>query len=138
MKKLLAIGLLVLGLTTTALGQVYSFTAYSFNYKTYNTNRDYWTDWQGWEKCSIDILMDATKSKIKIFSKTYQEYNIILDEGSKVVEGNKVSSFYCVDARGIACRIKLVIRYNAQTEIYVEYSDMIWVYAIYSNNPDKS
>ena len=132
MKKLLAIGLLVLGLTTTTLGQVYNFTAYSFNYKTYNANRDYWSDWQGWEKCNIDITMNATTSKIKIYSKTYQEYNIILDEGAKFIDGNSISSFYCVDARGIACRIKLVIRSNNQTEVYVEYSDMSWVYAIYS------
>ena len=130
MKKLLIMLLMIVGLTTTTFGQIYNFTAFSLNYKVYNENRDQWSDWMGWLPCNIEVRMDVPQGNIKIFSKHYQSYNIMYKEGQGVFDGDDVTSFYCVDQNGIACRLKLVIRQSGQTEMYVEYKDVKWVYAV--------
>jgi hypothetical protein len=132
MKKILALLIILAGLTIESFGQNFYFNAYSFTYRPHHKKKDYWLEWKKWKECDIDITMDSDAGKIKINSKFYQEYNIIQIEGRKEIDGNDISSFYCVDKNGIACRVKLVGRNNGGSEIYVEYKDIKWVYAVTS------
>lgn len=132
MKKTIALFVILSGLTIGSFGQTFYYNAYAFTFRQHHKKKDIWKDWEQWKECDIKIKMDADLGKIKVFAKLYQEYNIMKNEGKEVVNGDEIASLYCVDNNGIACRVKLLTRIDGSDEIYVEYSDLKWAYAVKS------
>ena len=114
----------------TVYSQVIKLKAYAFSYKT--QKKFGWSDWMEWQNCKILITIDLNEDRIKIYSKLTQEYDIISSEMEKYdSEGNKYIKLSCIDEFGLRCNVRVVSRSNDNREMYVDYSDVIWVYSVY-------
>jgi hypothetical protein len=105
-------------------------TTFSVKYK----EDGIWSKWSAWEDASILIVIDGSKNRITIYSAQQQVYDVIdTDEEGTDEDGDDVLSFLCIDKDGTKCGVKLVaIRgANERLQLYVNYSDMSWVYNVY-------
>lgn len=106
------------------------FNATSFAYKTQN-NYGYWSDWSNWESCHILVVLNSDAERINIYSSTPQEYDIYDYLGESYdVDGGTISTFKCIDAEGIRCTIRFRQQSDGQWQLYVDYSNIMWVYSI--------
>jgi hypothetical protein len=125
--------LLIAGLYTESFGQVLKVKANAFSIKAKNENTDKWPEWPKWEETNILITIDSAIERIKIFSKKDQVYDIIekLDE-SIDEDGDITWKWLCVNEDGLKCHIRMVrpISGNGRSQLYVEFSDIKWVYSI--------
>ena len=129
-------GLMIVLLTfsVTAFGQVYKLKSTSFSSK-YKINDYRWSEWSEATETSVLITFDLDKERITIYSKTTQVYDIAEYEGKTTDEdGDDFYSYYCVNQDGATCRVRLA-RLNSQNgrnQVYVDFSDMKWMYNVYS------
>ncbi|MDR3297679.1 MAG: serine protease [Prevotellaceae bacterium] len=94
-----------------------------------------WNKWSAWEDASVLIVIDGGKERVSIYSAEEQVYDIIDTEEERTDEdGDDVLSLFCVDKDGKKCGVRLVaIRgSNERLQLYVNYSDMSWVYNVYA------
>jgi hypothetical protein len=129
-------GLMIVLLTfsATSFGQVYKLKSTSFSSK-YKINDYRWSEWSEASETSVLITFDLNKERITIYSKTTQVYDIAKDEGKTTDEdGDDFYSYYCVNKDGLTCRVKLakLNSQNGRNQVYVDFSDMRWVYNVYS------
>jgi hypothetical protein len=129
-------GLMIVLLTfsATAFGQVYKLKATSFSSK-YKINDYRWSEWSEATKSSVLITFDLNKERITIYSKTTQVYDIAKYEGKTTDEdGDDFYSYYCVNGNGLTCRVRLakLNSQNGRNQVYVDFSDMKWMYNVYS------
>jgi len=123
----------LLTFSTVSFGQVYKLksTAYTYMYKI----NDYsWSGWDEWKETTVLITIDLNKQRITIYSQEMQVYDVAENEGEHYdSDGDETLSLYCVDKNGITCRIRLVklISQGGRNQLYVDYSDMKWVYNVY-------
>lgn len=120
----------------TAQAQVYKLRSTGYSYKFVN-DQNRWTDWADWEDASILITVDADRERITIFSSERQVYDIAEDEGVETdKDGDDVWSLYCVNEDGAACRLRIVFLKSQgdRKQIYVDFSDMSFVYNVYALN----
>jgi hypothetical protein len=92
----------------------------------------YWSKWSDWEDTNILIVANIEDSRITIYSDEVQQYDII-----EVVDiftdddGDEITKFRAVDQDGLLCEIRFVSRTDLdREEIYIDYSDMRWVYIV--------
>ncbi len=138
MKKsfLKIIGLLVIlsFISTNGYGQVHKLRTTSFNFRQ-KINEYKWSEWVEETEASVLITFDLTNDRITIYSNEKQVYDIAEFEGSTVdKDGDDVYSYYCVDESGQTCRVKW-LKLNSQNgrmQLYVYYSDLNWLYNVYS------
>lgn len=129
--------LTVLLLTVSAFcfSQVTKFKTTSLSIKTKNEITKKWTLWSDPENVDILISIDLTNERIKIFSKQDQIYDIIKYYDKSIdSDGDETLSFQCVDQDGLKCFVRFVILKSQKNrkQIYVDYSDMMWMYNIYN------
>ncbi|MCB0747187.1 MAG: hypothetical protein KDC90_06945 [Ignavibacteriae bacterium] len=94
-----------------------------------------WGDWSDFEETSILIVMDLDKDRITIYSDETQIYDVAQDEGRTTdSDGDDFWSFYCINSEGLACRVRLakLNSQNGRYQLYIDFSDMKWVYNLYS------
>lgn len=126
--------LVLMTFSATTFSQVYKLKSTSFSSK-HKINDYRWSEWSEATETSVLITVDLNKDRITIYSKTTQVYDIAEYEGKTTDDdGDDISSFYCVNQDGSTCRVKLVKlnSRNGRNQIYVEFSDMKWVYNVYS------
>ena len=129
-------GLMIVLLTfsATSFGQVYKLKSTSLSSK-YQLNDGSWTDWSEATETSVLMTFDINKQRITIYSKKTQVYDIAEYEGQTTDEdGDDFYSYYCVNEDGITCRVRFA-RLNSQNgrnQVYVDFSDMLWMYNVYS------
>ena len=132
-RTLLLLPLLAICITMRA--EVMKFTAYEFSYKTHNDYYNTWTDWSRWEACNILVVINLSTDRINIYSSTTQEFDVI---DSKDVytdyDGDDVMEMDCIDADGVRCTIRVVIRQNGTIQLYCDYSNIMYVYNIRAKN----
>ena len=129
-------GLMIVLLTfsATAFGQVYKLKSTSFSSK-YKINDYRWSEWSEATESSVLITFDLNKERITIYSKTTQVYDIAEYEGKTTDEdGDDFYSYYCVNEDGLTCRVRLakLNSQNGRNQVYVDFSDMRWMYNVYS------
>lgn len=129
-------GLMIVLLTfsATAFGQVYKLKSTSFSSK-YKINDYRWSEWSEATESSVLITFDLNKERITIYSKTTQVYDIAEYEGKTTDEdGDDFYSYYCVNEDGKTCRVRLakLNSQNGRNQVYVDFSDMKWMYNVYS------
>lgn len=111
--------------------QTYKYRATQYAYKT--TNRyGVWSNWSDWQNVSILVVVSLDREKINIYSQTTQEYDIY-DAGNDWVsdnEGGRTWTLKCVNADGLRCEVRLRSQRDSQLQLYVDFSDMMWVYNI--------
>jgi hypothetical protein len=120
--------------TTSTHGKVIKLrtTAFSSRHKI---NEYSWSNWRDWEKASVLITIDTDNDRITIYSAERQVYDIAENEGESTDEdGDETLSLYCVDNDGTKCRVRLVYlnSQNERIQLYVDYSDVSWVYNVYA------
>jgi hypothetical protein len=115
-------------------GQVHKLRSTSYSSK-YMINEYSWSEWSEAEETNVLITFDLTNNRITIYSKITQIYDIAQYEGKTTDEdGDDILSYFCIDKDGIKCRLKC-LKLNSRNgimQIYVYYSDMSWVYNVYS------
>ena len=130
MKKIIILTLaLAFGFIANMEAQTYKYQTTDFAYKTKNS-KGYWSDWSDWEevRCLVSISLD--RDVINIYSQEPQEFDIYDQDGKS--EDNNGSSFSlrCIDKVGLRCGVRFRKQDNGVLQLYIEYSDMIYVYCL--------
>lgn len=128
MKRLLLSILLGFSAIIT-FAQTYKYRATELSLKTYEYGR--WSKWSDWEDVNILVVINTDKDVINIYSKTTQEYDIVEYLGEeKDGDGGSQVKFLCVNADGSRCHVRIRQQSNGQRQIYVDFSDIMFVYNI--------
>jgi hypothetical protein len=125
-------GFMVFSVPTFA--QVFKFKSTSFSSKIKNDNTGRWSDWSTLSETEVLITIDFDGERIKIFSKSEQEYDIIKFFEKEVDrDGDETLKFQCVNEDGRKCFVRFVVLLskNGQRQLYVDFADMMWMYNIY-------
>tara|TARA_R110001599_G_scaffold221395_4_gene420025 strand:- start:49832 stop:50308 length:477 start_codon:yes stop_codon:yes gene_type:complete len=115
-------------ITELSYGQVLKLKTTSLSMKVKN-NANRWSDWSDWESTSVLIVFKD--SRITIYSKEKQVYDVIENEGKKTdSDGDDVLSYYCINEDGARCRLRLIRRnsHNGEAQLYIDFNDIKWVY----------
>ena len=129
MKKLL-FTLLFAMISICSFAQVYKYQTTELAIKTQNS-RGNWGDWSDWEDCSCLVVINLDKDKITIYSKERQEYDVYeCDDPYEDSDGDTVIKMKAVDQDGDNCTVRLIIRKSGQTQLYVDFNNVMWVYNI--------
>jgi hypothetical protein len=133
MKKTLFTLLLII-LVSISFGQVTKFKSSAIASKFKNESTGNWSKWSEFEKTEVLITIDLTNDRIKIFSKKEQIYDIIkYFEKVTDSDGDDTLEFQCVNEDGLKCHLRFVVlnSNNGRRQLYIDFSDMMWVYNIY-------
>lgn len=120
---------LFLGISTVSLSQEATklkSTSYSSRFKN-----DYgrWSEWSKWE--TTEVLIVVKEDRISIYSKRRQEYDVIKYNDKYIdPEGDTVLKMSCVDQDGDLCTLRLISRKSGTLQLYVDFSDIMWVYNV--------
>ena len=113
-----------------AIAQNYKFMSTDFAVKVKQDN-GYWSDWSDWQEshCLININLD--REEVNIYSKEPQEFTIYSVMDSEIdSDGGEQFKMKCVDGEGLRCTIRLRVQSDGQKQLYVDYSDLMYVYCI--------
>lgn len=127
MKKLFLFVTFLFMFSVNMMGQIqwYKTSEISMKYKKKDSG---WTNWSDWEKCEVGIKMDLNNDVITIFSAKTQRYQVLeAEEPPQDSDGRQVK-FYVKDQDGDYGHIRLRIDNNGKSQVYVDFSDISWVY----------
>ena len=129
MRKLILAMFMVLTVSTSVNAQSYVYQARQFAMKTMSSYGT-WNPWSDWERSIVRITIDTGIDVIYIHTEKKQVYVITQDMGSYVDNyGGKQRAFSVVDQDGDKGIIRLRVEKNGNVQLYVEFSDIIWVYS---------
>lgn len=117
----LVLGVLFIG-ASQAQTQWYRATEFAIKFQGYE-----WTDW---ESVSISIKFDIDKDMIVIYSQETQVYKIIEQVASPYDSGGQQVKFTVIDQDFDRGHIRLRVEDNGNSQIYVDFSDVSWVYNV--------
>lgn len=125
MKKLIIL-LLTLGLSYTIQAQTKWFKATELAVKIENKN------WSDWEDVNINIKFDLSNDIIIIHSKKTQIYKVIERLPDPYDSEGTQIKFKVIDQDYDIGYLRLRQQYNGNSQIYIDFSDISWVYNINS------
>lgn len=131
MKKFLLMFLMLFALSVgTASAQSYYYRTTSFSIK-YKTEYGTWTNWSAWEQSNLKVRIDFDDDMIIIYSQTLQVYQVTKYLGDYTDEsGGRQTKFQVVDQDDDIGTIRLRIERNGNSQLYVDFADVIWVYNV--------
>lgn len=131
MKKILMLFMLTFGiiLSTNAETQWYKTTAFA-QARIYN-NSYHWGDW---ENSNMNISIDLTNDIITVYSPSKQVYYVYgsYNNGNVYTDNNggRNIKFYVIDQDYDKGEIRLRVERNGNSQIYVDFSNIAWVYNV--------
>lgn len=128
MKKILLFLVAVVMMAVSASAEVINVDARSFSYK-YKMDSGKWTAWSDWERSTVSIEIDTDESKIVIYSKEPQRFEIVESERTEDKKSETLVC-QCVDVDGKRCNVRLRITKDERCQLYVDYSDLVYVYTL--------
>lgn len=132
--RLLGFAVLVMLPSLKLHAQVYKLKATNFTSKV-NVEGRGWGEWADWKDSDVLITMDMDKDRITIYSKEVQKYDIAEYEGKETDDdGDDIWSFFCINEDGVKCRVRLakLKSQNGRNQVYVDFSDLMIVYNVYT------
>ena len=111
--------------------QLRKFDTTDFAYRYINDSGS-WTSWSDWEDCSLLITLDFSKKKIAIYSDGYQEFRVTSysKKPENDTNGGQQIKLSCIDEDGKYCTIRLRTEKSGNKQLYVDYSDLMYVYNV--------
>ena len=131
-KKQLLLLLLLIG--SVSYAQVIKFKSTSISTKIKSESTGRWSSWSKYEETEVLITIDLDDNRVRIFSKSEQEYDIIKYYDKEIdADGDETLKFYCVNEDGRKCYVRFVIlnSKNGQRQLYIDFADLMWMYNIY-------
>lgn len=131
MKRLLSTVILTVLVSVTCLAQVYTYRTTDYAYKQVNSSTGKWSGWSDWQDSNMTMVINFNTDVVTIFSPTTQRYKI-----TKFVReftdnsGGKQVEFAFVDQDGDKGHMRLRIEKNGNSQVYVEFSNIMWVYNV--------
>lgn len=116
----------------SAMAQTRILRCYSYSEK----HKDYygnWTEWSEGKATNFEIVMNFDAGYFSFFSSTPHYYTVIQNEGHEVdKDGDDVVWFYCSDAQGARCRVRLYRLNNQEgrNQVYITFADLSLVYNV--------
>ena len=133
MRKLIILLMLLIASFTMPIeanAQTYSYRSFQFSYKQL-TDYGIWTNWSKWEDSNLLITINYDDDVIKIYSKMMQIYVITGYSDSYTDDsGGRQVKFNFVDQDGDKGTIRLRIEKNGNSQLYVDFADIMWVYNV--------
>ena len=125
--------LLFMCLTVTVSAQTYKYYTNSFAYKEFENG--YWSEWSDWKPSHLLVVISFDRQIINIYSEEMQEYDIYEYNGEETdTDGGQSLKFNCVNRDGLRCQIRLRVQKDGSQQLYVDFSDVIFVYGIEERN----
>lgn len=118
---LIVLGLFSLG-AVQAQTQWYKATEFAYKVVGYN--------WSDWEKVSINIEFDLRNDVIIIYSNGTQIYKIVQQVQSPYDPSGTQVKFQVIDQDYDRGYLRLRMENNGNSQIYVDFSDISWVYNV--------
>lgn len=133
MKKFILSFLLIFamsfGMSLTANAQVQYYRTTEFSYKQKNSYGN-WTNWSNWEDSDLIVTIDLTNDVIKIYSPKTQIYKVLSYEGAPSDSSGRQVKFRVIDQDGDYGYVRLRIENNGNSQVYIEFNNIIWVYNV--------
>ena len=127
MKRLVSVILLFFSIYCYAGDSIRYYETTSFSMK--KVVKGEWTDWSEWEESGMIITMNLTKDVVEILSPKAQIYNITENKGLYFdQEDGRNVNFSFVDQEGYKGTMRLRIEKNGNSQMYIEYANLMWVY----------
>ena len=128
MKKLLLLFSFLMLFGVTYADEVIKMQATSYSYQSAD-NKGNWSGWSDWYDCNVLVVIK--NDRVNIYSNTPQEYDIYdSQEAVSDGEGGSSMTFKCVDNDGNRCDIRIRISATERVQLYVDYSDFMFVYNV--------
>jgi hypothetical protein len=113
--RILSLIIILFTFSSISLGQVRKLRSLLFSSK-YKFNEYSWSDWSEPTESNVLKIIDIENERITIYSQQTQIYDIVEYEGETTdSDGDDFMSFFCVNADGLTCRIRLA-KLNAREE----------------------
>lgn len=130
MKKFLLTLILTLGFIFPSFAQTYWYRTTAFAIKSVNVY-GIWGPWSDWQKSNMDVSINTDDNIITIYSPVKQVYVILRYEGSYTDESGGIQrEFTVIDQDLDKGKIRLRIEKNGNSQLYVDFANIIWVYNI--------
>ena len=127
MKRLVSVILLFFSIYCYAGDSIRYYETTSFSFKKVVNGE--WTDWSEWEDSGMIIILNLTEDIIEILSPKAQIYNITEYNDFNIdKDGGRTAKFSFVDQDGDKGVIRLRIEENGNSQMYIEYANIMWVY----------
>lgn len=128
MKKIITL-IILLASVCSLSAQTYKYYTNSFAYKYYENYR--WSEWSNWQDSHMLVVISLDRNIINIYSETMQEYDIYEYNGEENDrDGGTSLLFNCVNKDGLRCQIRLRVQSDGSKQLYVDFSDFMWVYGL--------
>lgn len=129
MKRLITFIVSLVLFVTTGIAQVIRFNTTSYTSKV---KKSYgWTNWRPRESSDMLLTIDLDSDLVTIYSPKIQVYKIIDYLGNWIdQDGDQVVKFEFIDQDGDRGMMRLIERRNGNKEIYIDFSNIIWVYSV--------
>lgn len=114
----------------TANAQTYAYRTTAFAMKQV-TSYGVWTDWTDWQSSDMLITINFDTDVIKIYSPMTQIYRITKHVSNyRDNSGGTQSEYRFIDQDGDIGTLRLRIEINGNSQIYIDFSNVMWVYNV--------
>ena len=121
--------MLLFAFSSNSYSQTYTYRAYSAAYKYVQNGR--WTDWTDWERVSTLITIDYDNDVIRVYASVAQVYVVVDYDGSFTDDsGGQQIQFSVIDQDYDKGKVRLRIEKNGNSQLYVEFADVIFVWNV--------
>lgn len=136
MKKyfFILLAVMLFGVTNKVEAQTYNYRAFEFSIKYLNDNGT-WTNWSDWKKVNIRVKIDFDTDLIVVHSQRTQVYQVISGgESYTDSSGGQQVKFKVIDQDDDYGTVRLRIEKNGNSQLYIDFSDVMWVYNVKKEN----
>ena len=128
MKRILIVIMFGLFCVGAVQAQTQWFKATEFAVRV--VNNGYWTKWSDWESVDINIKFDLSNDLIIIYSQETQIYKVLEQVKSPYDSNGTQVKFRVIDQDYDKGFLRLRVENNGNSQIYVDYADISWVYNV--------